>query len=586
MKRNHTCGELTAKNIGQETALCGWVSSRRDHGGVIFIDLRDRYGFTQIVFNPENDETMKEANKLRREDVIKITGTVRSRPKGMENPKMVTGEIEVLVNDLEILNKAETPPIEVEDRIVANEDLRLKYRYLDLRRPIMQKQLILRHNVTQAAREFLNSNNFLEIETPMLIRSTPEGARDYIVPSRINPGTAYSLPQSPQLYKQILMVSGMDRYYQIARCLRDEDLRADRQPEFTQIDIEMSFVDEDDIYHIGDGLMKHIFKKTLNIDLKTPFPRIPYTEAIERFGTDKPDLRYGMELVNVTEIVKNSDFSVFKVAIEEGGQVKCINAKGCAKFTRKDIEELTEFVKQYKAKGLAWAKIIEGKMESSIVKYFSEDIQNQIKKLTEARNDDLLLFVADNPKIVTESLGNLRKEIAKRLNLLDAKDFKFCWVMDFPLFEWNEEENRWDAAHHIFTMPKAEHLEYLDTDPGKVKATCYDLVLNGIELASGSIRIHRQDIQERVMKVIGLTHEDAMKKFGFLLEAFKYGAPPHGGFAPGLDRLVALMCGFNDIREVMAFPKNKNAECPMDGCPTKVEEKTLRELKIKFDVKK
>ena len=348
----------------------------------------------------------------------------------------------------------------------------------------------------------------------------------------------------------------------------------------------MSFVDEDDIYHIGDGLMKHIFKKTLNIDLKTPFPRIPYTEAIERFGTDKPDLRYGMELVNVTEIVKNSDFSVFKVAIEEGGQVKCINAKGCAKFTRKDIEELTEFVKQYKAKGLAWAKIIEGKMESSIVKYFSEDIQNQIKKLTEARNDDLLLFVADNPKIVTESLGNLRKEIAKRLNLLDAKDFKFCWVMDFPLFEWNEEENRWDAAHHIFTMPKAEHLEYLDTDPGKVKATCYDLVLNGIELASGSIRIHRQDIQERVMKVIGLTHEDAMKKFGFLLEAFKYGAPPHGGFAPGLDRLVALMCGFNDIREVMAFPKNKNAECPMDGCPTKVEEKTLRELKIKFDVKK
>jgi len=446
----------------------------------------------------------------------------------------------------------------------------------------MQHNIIFRHAVLQAIRRYLSEQRFLEIETPLLIRSTPEGARDYIVPSRVNPGKIYSLPQSPQLYKQILMVAGFDRYFQIARCLRDEDLRADRQPEFTQIDVEMSFPEEEDIYNLGDGLMKYIFHETMGIHLETPFPRLPYKEAMDRYGTDKPDLRFGLELVGVTDILKKSDFEVFKNAT----LIKCLNAEKCGNFSKGDLAKLTDLAKVYKAKGLVTIKIAGDKLESNVAKYISEGLQKELLRKTKARDGDLLLIVADNYRITNGSLAAIRNELGKKLNLYNPNDFRFCWVVDFPMFEWNEEEEKWEPAHHIFTMPKKQHLDYLEKDPSKVHAQCYDMVLNGIEIASGSIRIHRADIQERVMKVIGLEKKDAERKFGFLLEAFKYGAPPHGGFAPGVDRLVALMLGHNDIREVIAFPKNKNAECPMDGCPTMPDEKVLKELNMKFSVEK
>jgi aspartyl-tRNA synthetase len=584
MRRTHTCGQLTRKEIGKKVVLQGWVDTRRDHGSIIFIDLRDRYGKTQAVFSPDHKEAHKIAQDFKREYVVEIEGTVSARKPGTEKKDWPTGEIEVVCEKAEILNVAEVPPLEIDDRVLANEDVRLKYRYLDLRRPAMQHNLIFRHAVLQAIRKFMHDNKFLEIETPMLIRSTPEGARDYIVPSRVNPGKAYSLPQSPQLYKQILMVAGMDKYFQIARCLRDEDLRADRQPEFTQLDVEMSFPEEEDIYNLGDGLMKHVFNETMGIDLKTPFPRIPYNDAMEKYGTDKPDLRFGLELVDVTELLKKSDFEVFK----NSPFIKCLNARGCGNFSKSDLAKLTDLAKVYKAKGLVTIKIAGNKMESNVAKYISDSLQKELLKKTNAKDGDLLLMVADNYKITNAALAALRNWLGKKLNLYDPRDFKFCWVVDFPLFEWNEEEERWDAAHHMFTMPKKEHLKYLETDPGKVHAQCYDLVLNGIEIASGSIRIHRWDIQEKVMKVLGLNKADAERKFGFLLEAFRYGAPPHGGFAPGIDRLVAIMLGIpgGDIREVIAFPKNKNAECPMDGCPTVPDEKTLKELNMKFTFEK
>ena len=581
LKRTNTCGKLTKKSIKKKVVLSGWVSSSRDHGGIIFIDLRDRYGLTQVVFDPEHDKkTHKEAERLRREDVISVQGKVRARGKGLENPKLKTGEIEVLVDELEVLSKAETPPLEIDDRIEANEDLRLKYRYLDLRRPVMQKHLLMRNNAAQAAREYLNKNNFLEIETPILVRATPEGARDYIVPSRINPGKFYALPQSPQLYKQILMVSGCDRYYQMARCLRDEDLRQDRQPEHTQIDVEMSFVNAEDVIDMVEGLYKYMMKKVLNVDIKYGFPKISHKDAMDKYGCDKPDLRFGLELTDVTDIAKSSDFNVFNKA----EKVKCINPED--KFSRNEIDDLIDFAISIGSKGMAWMRVTEKGLESNIAKFFNKDTQKKLIEKTKAKKGTILFFIADNEKNTNEILSKIRVEVGKRLKLINEKEFKFCWVVDFPLFEWDEDEKKWMPSHHIFTAPKKEHIQFLDKNPGRVYADLYDLVLNGLELGSGSIRETNPVTQEKMMKIIGLSHEEARKKFGFLMEAFKYGTPPHGGMGLGFDRIVALMCGYNDIREVIAFPKNKDAECPMDNSPSDVPEQQIKELNIKLDLVK
>ena len=581
LKRTNTCGKLTKKSIKKKVVLSGWVSSSRDHGGIIFIDLRDRYGLTQVVFDPEHDKkTHKEAERLRREDVISVQGKVRARGKGLENPKLKTGEIEVLVDELEVLSKAETPPLEIDDRIEANEDLRLKYRYLDLRRPVMQKHLLMRNNAAQAAREYLNKNNFLEIETPILVRATQEGARDYIVPSRINPGKFYALPQSPQLYKQILMVSGCDRYYQMARCLRDEDLRQDRQPEHTQIDVEMSFVNAEDVIEMVEGLYKYMMKKVLNVDIKYEFPKISHKDAMDKYGCDKPDLRFGLELTDVTDIAKSSDFNVFNKA----EKVKCINPED--KFSRNEIDDLIDFAISIGSKGMAWMRVTEKGLESNIAKFFNKDTQKKLIEKTKAKKGTILFFIADNEKNTNEILSKIRVEVGKRLKLINEKEFKFCWVVDFPLFEWDEDEKKWMPSHHIFTAPKKEHIQFLDKNPGRVYADLYDLVLNGLELGSGSIRETNPVTQEKMMKIIGLSHEEARKKFGFLMEAFKYGTPPHGGMGLGFDRIVALMCGYNDIREVIAFPKNKDAECPMDNSPSDVPEQQIKELNIKLDLVK
>ncbi|PIN70472.1 aspartate--tRNA ligase [Candidatus Woesearchaeota archaeon CG11_big_fil_rev_8_21_14_0_20_43_8] len=583
--RTHTCGNLRLQNDKEKVSVCGWVQSRRDHGGIIFIDLRDRHGLTQVVFDPSNnDQAHKEAEHIGREWVLKVDGTVRPRGEGLVNPRLPTGEVEVVVDKLEVLNKSDTPPMEIDDNKVANEDFRLKYRYLDLRRPIMQKHLETRHKVAQAARSFFNEQGFLEIETPLLIRSTPEGARDYMVPSRVNPGQMYSLPQSPQLYKQILMVSGCDRYYQIARCLRDEDLRTDRQPEFTQIDVEMSFVEEEDIYEILDGMVVNVFKEAIGVNITIPIPRMTFHESMERYGCDKPDLRFGLELVDVSEIVKKGDFGVFKTVIENGGIVKCINPN--KNFSRKELDEYIVLATKSGAKGMAWMKVADGKLESNIAKFFKEDLQKEIIKKTGAKDDTILFFVADRPKVCNNVLARLRNKLGEDLKLYDPSEFRFVWIVDFPLFEYDDDIEAWMPAHHMFTMPKKECLKFLDKEPGKVVAHCYDLVLNGVELGSGSIRVHRKDIQEKVMKSMGITEAEALQKFGFLLEAFRYGAPPHGGFAFGVDRLVALMCGFNDIREVMAFPKNKNAQCPMDGCPSQIDDKALKDVHLKWDIVK
>ncbi|MEM4637965.1 MAG: aspartate--tRNA ligase [Candidatus Woesearchaeota archaeon] len=582
MLRTHTCNDLREKDVNSKVILSGWVNTIRLHGSLCFIDLRDRYGITQVTINTEE---IPEVKNLRKEFVIKIEGIVRKKPE--PNNKLETGAIEVYAEKLEVLNTCDILPIDIENYSSITEENRLKYRYLDLRRKQMKDNIVLRHKVTQAAREYLNSQNFLEIETPLLIRSTPEGARDYIVPSRIHHGKAYSLPQSPQIYKQILMVAGFDRYYQIARCLRDEDLRADRQPEFTQIDIEMSFVEQEDIFKIGEDLINNIFEKVLGLKIK-PWKRLTYDEAMSKYGTDKPDIRFEIFLKDLTEAVKDSDFSIFRNTIEDSGIIKGLTID--YEFTRKEIEELTEIAKIYKAKGLIAFKVLEDenkrlRLDGSAAKHLSTEIQMNIIRELGAKKNNTIFIVADQFKICNDALANVRKEIGKKLVLYDEKEFAFCWVYDFPSFEWNAEEQKWDAAHHIFTMPKYEHLEYLETDPGKVRSLCYDMVLNGIELASGSIRINRRDIQERVMNVIGLTIEDVERKFGFLLEAFKYGAPPHGGFAIGLDRLVALMSGTNDIREVIAFPKNRQAENPMDECPSPIEPKALKELGLKVEKK-
>lgn len=576
MLRTNTCGELNKAQIGKNTTLCGWVHSRRDHGGIIFIDLRDRYGVTQIVFYPDSKH-FSDADKLRREDVIQVSGKIMPRKQGMINKTLKTGEVEVSITEMNVLNKSEVPPLEIEDRITANDDARLKHRYLDLRRPIMQKRIALRHAAAQATREYLNSKHFLEIETPLLVKSTPEGARDYVVPSRINPGKFYALPQSPQLYKQLLMVSGFDRYYQMARCLRDEDLRADRQPEFTQIDLEMSFVEQQDVLDVVEGMIKHIVDKTVGKKIPERFRVMKYEDSMDKYGTDKPDLRFGLELEDITDIAKKSDFSVFK----DAAMIKCLP---CPKdMSRGDIDKLIDWVKEQGGKGLAWARVKGNQLESSIVKYFSAEIQKKLIEKTKAK-EGILFFSADTKKNVNSILSKLREKLGNDLKLI-KDEMQFVWIVDYPLFEWNEDEEKWDPAHHMFTMPNKECLAIMEKSPEKVYASLYDLVLNGTELGSGSIRIHNPEIQERVMKIVGFPKEQAEERFGFLLEAFKYGAPPHGGFAVGFDRLCALLSGTNDIRELIAFPKNKNAECPMDNSPSKLADKDLAVLRLKVEHK-
>ncbi len=581
--RSNDCGELTKKDIKKEVSLCGWLNSRRDHGGIIFIDLRDRYGFTQVVLDPKN---IPNADKLRREWCIRITGAVRARPKGMENKKLNTGEIEVLAGSLEILNESEVPPFEIEDKLEINEDLRLKYRYLDLRRPIMQEHLLTRHKAAQSTREFLSSQNFLEIETPMFVKTTPGGARVFKVPSRMHTGKFYALPESPQMYKQLLMVSGCDRYFQLARCMRDEDLRIDRQPEFTQIDIEMSFIDREDLYKVVEGLLKHIFKRTINLDVKTPFQRLTYHEAMSRYGSDKPDLRFDLELKDVSSVMMHSNFTIFKSVLDKKGVVYCLNAKGCGKFSRGEIEELIETAKIHHLQGLAWIKVEKNKLESSIVKYLPEKVQKELIKEASAKDGDLLLFAAEQYEKALIALGEVRLNLGRKLKLINEKEYKFCWVTDFPAFEFNEDINAWQAKHHIFTSPLDEDLKLLEKDPRKVRAKAYDIVLNGVEIGGGSIRINKKEVQTRVLQVIGLKYEDAEKKFDFLLNAFKFGAPIHGGIAFGFDRIVALLCGINDIREVIAFPKNKAAENPMDDSPQDWTPEFLKELNLKLDIVK
>jgi aspartyl-tRNA synthetase len=583
-KRTHTCGELRELNIGESVVLNGWVANRRDLGGVIFIELRDRYGITQIVFEPSfNSEAHEHAKKLRNEFVVSIEGKVRKRPVGTENPEISTGKIDVMVDRLIILNQAETPPFPISDNVDASEDIRLKYRYLDLRRSDVQKNLLLRHRMYQITRKYFDSNGFVEIETPVLMKSTPEGARDFLVPSRIHKGKFYALPQSPQQYKQLLMVSGFDRYFQIVKCFRDEDLRADRQPEFTQIDVEISFADVEDVFEIVEGLMKIFFKEISNYDLPLPIPRLSFDEAMEKYGSDKPDLRFGLEMVTLNDLFSNSEFRVFKESIDQDGIITGLVAKGCGDYTRNQLDTLTDFVKKLGAGGLIWMRVKENELDAPIAKFLSDDEKNNlVKKLNAAPGD--LLFILTGKKLKTLSvMGSLRLEMAKRMNLINPFSTpSLLWVTDFPLFEWDEETKRYYAMHHPFTSPRIEDIPLMESDPGKVKARAYDLVLNGNEIAGGSIRIHDSNLQANMFKALGIGGEEAKEKFGFLINAFKYGAPPHGGIAFGFDRLVMLFAGKSSIRDVIAFPKTSSGISLMDDSPSYVDEAQLTELHLKI----
>lgn len=586
LKRTHRCGELTLEDVGKKVTVMGWVQVYRNLGGVIFIDLRDRSGILQLVARIEDgEEVFQKADMVRSEYVLAAVGEVVKRDEDTVNDKIKTGKIEIRMSELRILSKAETPPIYIEENSNVREEVRLKYRYLDLRRPDMQRLMELRHNVCKIARSYYDENGFLEIETPMLQKSTPEGARDYLVPSRVHPGSFYALPQSPQLYKQLLMLSGMDRYYQIVKCFRDEDLRADRQPEFTQIDLEMSFVNEDDVMSINEGMMKRLFKELKGIDLKTPFRRIPYQEAMDRFGSDKPDTRFGLELKDISDIVANSEFKVFTDVAKKGGSVRAINCKGGdAKFSRRDLDGLVDFVKTYRAKGLAWIVIGENELKSPITKFFSQEQIDGMLSRMEAEVGDIIMIVADKNEIVYDALGALRLELAKRFELIDKNSCDLLWVTDFPLFEYSEEEKRFVAKHHPFTMPKDEDIPLLDTDPAKVRAKAYDMVYNGTEVGGGSLRIFNTELQQKMFEKLGFTKEEAWERFGFLMGAFQYGTPPHGGMAYGLDRLVMLLAGRDSIRDVIAFPKVKDASELMSEAPGTVDEKQLAELHIKLDL--
>lgn len=588
-ERSHHCGELRKQDAGKEVTLCGWVSKRRDHGGIIFIDLRDRSGLVQVVIDPAHDDKdFHKAETVRSEFVLQVKGMVRNRTEETVNPNLPTGEVEVVVEGLNILNPAKTPPFYIQDGVDVDENVRLRYRYLDLRRPEMQRNLILRHKVTKLVRDFMDNQGFLEIETPMLCKSTPEGACDYLVPSRVNPGKFYALPQSPQLFKQILMVAGMEKYFQIARCFRDEDLRADRQPEFTQLDMEMSFIDEDDIMTLTENLIAYVFKNALGKELQVPFGRMTWDDAMDQYGSDKPDLRFGMKLVNMNQALEGTQFKVFKDIIEKGGLVKAINVKGYSAIPRRELDGLVDFVGIYGAKGLAWIIVNEdGSIKSPIAKFFSEEEMKRILETGKAEKGDVLLFVADkNPLVVAAALGALRLEMGKRLNLIDPDKLAFTWVVKFPMFEYSEEEHRYVAMHHPFTSPCDEDVDKLLTDPGHVYAKAYDMVLNGVEIGGGSIRIHDRTVQNKVFEAIGLTDEQAQEKFGFLLNAFEFGAPPHGGLAFGLDRLIMLMAKRPSIRDVIAFPKTQSAVDVMSQAPNIVDEKQMRELHIRSTVVK
>jgi aspartyl-tRNA synthetase len=585
--RTHQCGKITEQYIGEKVTITGWVQKRRDLGGLIFIDLRDRSGIVQIVFSPEvSAEALETAEKVRSEYVLTVTGTVLERDQSTVNPAMNTGKIEISGEEIKILNSAKTPPFSISEDMDLNEDIRLKYRYLDLRRPVMQETLKMRHEVTRYIRNFLESEEFMEMETPMLTKSTPEGARDYLVPSRVHPGEFYALPQSPQLFKQLLMVSGFEKYYQIVRCFRDEDLRADRQPEFTQVDIETSFMGQEALLSMMEEMMTGLVKKVKGADIPKPFPRMTYKEAMDRYGSDKPDTRFGLELINVSDVVKQSGFKVFAAAVENGGEVKAINVKGkAADYSRKDIDGLTEFTARYGAKGLAWMKVEAEGLKGPISKFFNEEDAANLTNALNAEEGDLLLFVADKSSVVADSLGALRQKLGKDLGLIDQSKFNFLWVVDFPLVEYDEDAERYVALHHPFTMPKTEDLHLMDSNPSEVRAQAYDLVLNGYELGGGSQRIYERDVQEKMFKTLGFSEEGAREEFGFLLDAFEYGTPPHGGIALGLDRMVMLLAGRTNLRDTIAFPKTASASCLLTNAPSPVNEKQLDELHLGLKLK-